>query len=730
MTARRTNKGLVYLRRSSGKQETSLQTQIEWAIIKAKELRVIVEGDWDDLKHMQANKLHSWKSIRLDDAITGADLDRPGFLAIKRDVEKDKSVSHIFTYRRDRLARPEDAMMMGAIEKDIRQLGVSLVLFEKTVGPRERGRADIGDDIGMLFEYYESGEFLKKHAERIIASKILLTKGGFWSGGRAPYGFTRALVDVNGRVIEELADGRHVRQQGCHVRILPKDEAKLATWCLILDMKHSGLGGKRIATRLNELGIPSPDAGRIRTDQGVKHFVSGKWYANTVLDLCRNGLIIGSIQLGKRSDGAHRRLSPDGPRLLTNSDRSPDGTPRVVMNDPSDTIVGKTGIEPRYDEIKWFEIQAQLKHRSKSQRGIPRAKDPDRYPLATRIIDLTDGCGSIMYAKSSGKKRLYACGRYMASSGAECKHNSVDAEAILTFVLQKLRSIVLQENMRDDVIKRIETQVSSGAPTEPQAAKEDLKKLESGRHEILGLIANTERRMASESNDERYEAIARQFDQFKSELRILDATIAVRQKQSEVITDDGIVDGGVQIFDYVKAIVESEKPRCEITKMFRQIGLRIGLDFVARRQGDCRILRVVESGIITFGERDLPVPIHGKYGIVPAGNSAGSASESVVQSELSVNAQRGVCNESSKELLESASVEHLNSRPKNKLFTMALSESPRLSKTPVFPRNTGVFSFSSRQRKSAKNFSFTARVNTASPASNGVDLRKLIAEAA
>ena len=128
MTARRTNRGLVYLRRSSGKQETSLQTQLEWAIVKASELGVKIEVEHNDLVHMQANKLHTWKSIRLDDAITGADLDRPGFLAIKRDVESDKSVSHIFTYRRDRLARPEDAMRMGAIEKDIRQLDKRWVL--------------------------------------------------------------------------------------------------------------------------------------------------------------------------------------------------------------------------------------------------------------------------------------------------------------------------------------------------------------------------------------------------------------------------------------------------------------------------------------------------------------------------------------------------------------------------------------------------------------------------
>ena len=678
MTARRTNRGLVYLRRSSGKQETSLQTQLEWAIVKASELGVKIEVEHSDLVYMQANKLHTWKSIRLDDAITGADLDRPGFLAIKRDVESDKSVSHIFTYRRDRLARPEDAMRMGAIEKDIRQLGVSLVLFEKIVGPRERGRADIGDDIGMLFEYYESGEFLKKHAERIIASKILLTKGGFWTGGRAPYGFVRALVNTSGLIIEELVDGRHVRQQGCHVRILPKDEAKLATWCLILDMKHSGHGAKRIAGRLNELGIPSPDAGRIRTDQGVPHLVSGKWSTNTIIDLCKNGAIIGNIQMGKRSDGAHRRLSPDGPRLLNDNDRTPEGIPRVVMNDIENTIIGKTGVEPRYDEIKWLEVQAQIKLRGKSQRGIPRAKDRGKYPLATRIIDQTDGCGSIMYGKTNGKKRLYTCGRYMASAGAECAHNSVDAEAILNFVLKSLQLLVQKIGTRDSLLQRLESQDGQRNLSHPHVLQQELQRLESQRLDIAQRVSNAERRMASETNDDRYEAIGKQFDRFKSELRALDSEIAVRRKQFATIGQNENVEGALQIFDRVSKVLADPTPRSEITEMVQQIGLRIGLTFVGVLQGKSRVVRLLESGIITFGYRELPVPLHGKYRLAKRGEASQCGPKDVIQSKSKQLARDEVCDDPSNELLGSARREHNQSRHRNISSTKAMSGSPRL----------------------------------------------------
>jgi hypothetical protein len=159
-----------------------------------------------------------------------ANLKRPGLLALRTDSIEEKSISHVFLYRRDRLARPEDAQEMVLIEKGIRCEGVTFVMADKVGKPLDRGNPDVGEEVTMFFDYFESGEFLRKLAERVIASKILIAKGGYWAGGRAPYGFVRVLVDAAETVLEELVDGRRVRQQGCHVRIMPKDEQKLGVW--------------------------------------------------------------------------------------------------------------------------------------------------------------------------------------------------------------------------------------------------------------------------------------------------------------------------------------------------------------------------------------------------------------------------------------------------------------------------------------------------------------------
>jgi DNA invertase Pin-like site-specific DNA recombinase len=227
---------LTYLRRSTNRQVISLESQLGWALAEAERHSVALDASLADLTHMQANRLHSSKGLRLDDGITGADLTRPGFLAAINDAKRDTSISHLFILRRDRFARPEDAIKMVGIEKDLRLAGLTIVFTDKVAEPLVRGRADMAADIAMMFDDYESGEFLRKHAERVLDAQRLLALGGYRTGGSAPYGFARVLVDAAGNVLEELPPGRLVRQPGCHVRIAPKDTDKIAVWVYILEL--------------------------------------------------------------------------------------------------------------------------------------------------------------------------------------------------------------------------------------------------------------------------------------------------------------------------------------------------------------------------------------------------------------------------------------------------------------------------------------------------------------
>ena len=267
--------------------------------------------------------------------------------------------------------------------------------------PSITGEENLGELVMMLFEYQRAGQFLRDLSEQMIRTQLQLAGKGRWTGGNAPYGFVRVLVNAQGEILEELPRGKRVRQDGCHVLIVPKDETKIKVWLYILKLKEEGWGFKAIVRHLNELGISSPDAGRIRTDHGVPHEVSGRWTLGTVRSLCMNRAIIGLLDYGRRSEGKHHRLGKDGPRTLEESDRNEQNKrkPKRIINHPSLVVTSNLPSDPRFfDPVRWEAIQAETQKRSRNQRGLPRNRDPGRYPLSCRVINLTDGCGHIMYA--------------------------------------------------------------------------------------------------------------------------------------------------------------------------------------------------------------------------------------------------------------------------------------------------------------------------------------------
>ncbi len=340
-----------------------------------------LDATLEDLQYAQANRLKKYKDIYLDDALSGDDLERPGLQSLIEDYHRDKNYSHLFTFKRDRLGRPDSALDMMVIEDRLLRAGISIIRSDGVSQPSIDGDANFGELITGCFEYQRAGQFLRDLAEQMIRTQLQLAAMGRWTGGNAPYGFVRALVNERGEILEELPRGKRVRQTGCHVLIVPKDERKIETWLYMLRLKEQGSGYKAIVRRLNELGIPSPDAGRIRTDHGVKHEVGGRWTLGTVRAVCMNRAIIGLLDYGRRSEGKHRRLGKEGPRGLEDSDRNPQNKnkPKRILNDPSLVSTSRLPSDPRFfDPSRWEAIQAETQRRSRNQCGIPRNRDPGR----------------------------------------------------------------------------------------------------------------------------------------------------------------------------------------------------------------------------------------------------------------------------------------------------------------------------------------------------------------
>jgi DNA invertase Pin-like site-specific DNA recombinase len=463
MTARLKNEGSIYLRRSRTRQETGIHEQLKWGIAEAKKYGVRLDAAPEDLDSMVAHGLQHYKSIYLDDGITGSDLTRPGFVAFRRDALANPRISHFFVHISDRFARPEQAVQAMQMEIELLLAGITFVFENRVSEPRERGLHYFERDILLLYEYTQNGEFLTKLATRVVQTQMHLARQGFRTGGNAPYGFIRVLVDATGQEIMELPSGTTVRREGCHVVIKPHDPAKIQMWLYVLHLYgEKRWGFMRICHHLDELGIPSPNAGQPRRFQGQLRPCSSRWCLRTVAWLIANAAIVGESTYGKKSVGEHRRLGLEGPRNLDDTDRGPDGQAKRIWNLKEKQITVPARYEACADKELFETCQSIREERARCHRGTARCPDPGRYPLATRIHDLTEGCGAVLYGRKYRTKAKYLCSTYMRSGGRDCFPNSVDEEAALRFILEVLQQRIQMCGGREALRARLSQLAAHG----------------------------------------------------------------------------------------------------------------------------------------------------------------------------------------------------------------------------------------------------------------------------
>lgn len=619
MNCRIKNQGLTILRRSGDRQETSLEKQVLWAVDAAQKQGVTLDASLEDLVWMQKKRLHKHKALRLDDAISGDELDRPGLTSMLLDACSDSRISHVFAFARDRLGRPSSPVDMMAKEMQLLQHGITIVYPDKVLDMPASGQLDIAELIKMLLDYHMSGEHPRKLAEQMINTQRLLADHGYSIGGNAPYGCVRALIDSQNNIQEYLPRGKRVRQLGCHVVWVPDphDPKKLQNWVQMLLLKEQGFGYKRIANYQNKQGILSPAAGTTRHDHGQPHQIEGLWNHTTVKNLLENRTILAILDYGRRSEGKYRRLSAHGPRFITDADRNKAGRPKVIRNSPELMISRPLPFEPLFDPSRWDKIRAQTLGRNQSQRGIPRAVDPAKYPLSCRVVDLTDGCGAIMYGRTSGKRPLYNCGRYMKYGAAACENNQVDAEALLRFTLETLCELVDRAGSRDQLRVRLLERANAARNT---PADSDL---ETNRAALQTRIRDLERQrqLASrnatlaEDPDLRADAetlfvrIKRELESAKQQLAALASTT------TPATSPEAEVDKALALMDRIREATRdpqarTKEARAEVPAILSDLGLRLGLRFVGRTKGLKRQVRQLAGGVIALDNRPLPTMPH------------------------------------------------------------------------------------------------------------------------
>jgi Recombinase len=308
------------------------------------------------------------------------------------------------------------------LEQSLREAGLALVFQDRVCEPIPRGsRPQLEDLLVSLLDYNYAGEYRTELARKIINAQIALARRGYSTGGRPPHGFERWLVKDDGTQVRRLEDGEHVRMAGHHVVWLPGAEEKLRLNRRIIDMLKK-MPASRVAGTLTAEGIPSPDAGRMRKDNGVRHQVSGVWHQNTIIYIARNPLLAAIASYGRRSMGDQLRFSPDGPRRLDETqDFGRDKQCKVVLNPDASQIRTPSKFQPLISVEERRELLQVLDKRGGTQRNKPRSHDPAKNPLGGCVFDMK--CGWPMYRQPYGQTFRYTCGLYQQSHGQKCEHN-------------------------------------------------------------------------------------------------------------------------------------------------------------------------------------------------------------------------------------------------------------------------------------------------------------------
>jgi hypothetical protein len=598
-------RALFYHRDSHGKSEMTPAEYVGWATRRTSELGASFNGRPEQIDEMI--RLGIWASgdIFLDYGVKGNLLSRDGWDALLEVALADPTVSHVLIPRRDRLARPDNPVDGLVLEGLLRGAGITLVFMDKLCPPFPKGkRRDIGELITAVVDYEKSGTFRRELAEKILYAQLALARLGYSTGGRPPYGFRRWLIKEDGTLVRKLEEGEYVRMKGHHVVWLPGPKEELDVIRRILrDLEH--IPAFRIAQALTDEGVPSPDYGRMRRDNGIRHQVSGVWHATTVTSIARNSLLVGTATYGRRSMGDQLRFHTVQPRELTETDYREDGKEKVTQNADSHHIRTRVPVafELVADPERHTNLLAILDKRGATQRGKPRSHDPKNNPLGSRVFDIN--CTWPMYRQPHGSSFRYLCGFYQQTHGQKCNHNHVDGPTAVRFLLACMKQRVLAPSM----LEKLEERLKAIAARE-MIANRPTAVIETKQAALATLIERkrkAERNMAFAENRDQYQAIATIVEglrqeqlQLVAEIKNL-APVIARAKEPE-----REVAAAMELARRLTELPEHHDDYAALAGLFSQVNARLFVRFQTVQEGK-RTLNKVQSGVVTFGSTPPPI---------------------------------------------------------------------------------------------------------------------------
>ncbi len=313
------------------------------------------------------------------------------------------------------------------------------------------------------------------------------------------------------------------------------------------------------------------------------------------------------LQHGVRSEGKHGRFTPNGSRVLEYGERFSDKVIRV-KNPVENRILVDASFDPLFPPDRFDKIQQQMATRAVTQRGIPRSTDPGKYPLSTRVVDLTDGCGSVMYgvphskmkAGNEIKSHFYKCARHMKNQS--CNHNKVDGERLLEVALRALKHMLRQTGSRSALRDKL-LEIATNRPSEIPQEDQTRSRLESSIAKLTLDREEIGKKLSIETDPKLGQLFRSEYGSKGKKLAVMQGQRAgIESKKGNIFFSvEDQVQQAFKLLDKLESLAALPEARPCLNEIMKSLGIWVGVDFHKVKWGN-RPVRCVRHGIITMGD--------------------------------------------------------------------------------------------------------------------------------
>jgi site-specific DNA recombinase len=512
---------VLYLRRSTDKQETSIEDQRAALIEYAAKHGYEIVGEYKD------------------EGISGDSTEkRLGFLKM-RDECSSGGFDLVLAWDIDRFSR-NDPLELGYWLKPFRDAGVGL----ETIAQGRINWDDFAGRITYMVQQEGKHAFLRDLSRNVTRGLLSMAKAGKGTGGnRIPFGYqVKREVDDRGRLVDYSLE-------------VDPEKADLVRRIYHEYLERGSL--RAVCDRLNSEGIPS-STGRKWSGGGVRYILTNRKY-------------LGDFVWGLRTTGRYNGTC-DG-ELITRPRNAKMGTsenPVVVVGNHEQII----------DEETFERVQKQLK--ANSQNTSPKRYHQYLFSGLLKCGDCGGALGGVARRDYRGLRYCYQCRTYGRSGSSSCYCNWVEEKPLADYVARRILDEYLSDEALDRLRKAIrqEQKPKPAKSAKVQVAKirKRIKvldqKIDQGAEKVLDAspkVAEVLLAKIEELRDER--------DRLKVDLKA-----GQRPRRDEAPVDEAEVEKAIRALRKLRAVFE-RADREEVRQLIRSFISRIEIEFSHGKRG-------------------------------------------------------------------------------------------------------------------------------------------------